>query len=161
VGAIALFVHALENDAAAAFRSPRHQASFIRGKVEMTRNADPVSSSPVHRAFGEMAAFVAKATGQPSAFAIALAVVAVWAVTGPLFDYSDSWQLVINTGTTIVTFLMVFLIQHLQNRDAVAIQAKLDELIRVSRARNVFIGIDQLTEAEIDELRKKPQKRKE
>jgi low affinity Fe/Cu permease len=123
--------------------------------MEMRENAETTPKvSPVTRAFGEMAALVAKATGQPSAFAIALAIVVTWAITGPLFNFSDSWQLVINTGTTIVTFLMVFLIQHLQNRDAVAIQAKLDELIRVSRARNVFIGIDQLTEAEIEALRR-------
>ena len=101
-----------------------------------------------------MAAFVAKTTGQPAAFAIATAVVIIWSVTGPIFHYSDTWQLVINTATTIVTFLMVFLIQNSQNRDSAAIQIKLDELIRVSRARNAFIGIEQLTEAEIEELRK-------
>ena len=90
--------------------------------------------------------------GRPPAFAIALAIIIVWAVSGPLFRWSDTWQLVINTGTTIVTFLMVFLIQSAQNRDASAIQAKLDELIRaVSHARNEFIGIEHLAE---DELRK-------
>jgi low affinity Fe/Cu permease len=73
----------------------------------------------------------------------------VWALTGPVFGYSDTWQLVINTGTTIVTFLMVFLIQNAQNRDASAIQAKLDELIRASHARNEFIGIEHLTENEL------------
>jgi low affinity Fe/Cu permease len=109
----------------------------------------------VSRAFGEAAAFVAKATGQPAAFAIAAAIVVVWSATGPLFHFSDTWQLVINTGTTIVTFLMVFLIQNSQNRDSTAIQIKLDELIRASRARNAFIGIEHLTEAEIEELRKK------
>ena len=77
-------------------------------------------------------------------------VIAIWAVTGPLFAFSDTWQLVINTGTTIVTFLMVFLIQNAQNRDASAIQAKLDELIRaVGHARNEFIGIEHLTEADL------------
>jgi low affinity Fe/Cu permease len=109
----------------------------------------------IARLFAEAAAFVAKATGRPSAFAIAVAVVIVWAATGPVFRFSDTWQLVINTGTTIVTFLMVFLIQNSQNRDSAAIQVKLDELIRVSNAKNIFMGIEHLTEAEIDELRKK------
>jgi low affinity Fe/Cu permease len=93
---------------------------------------------------------VAAATGRPSAFMLAVAVIATWAVTGPIFRWSDTWQLVINTGTTIVTFLMVFLIQNAQYRDASAIQAKLDELIRaVHNARNEFIGIEHLTEAEL------------
>jgi low affinity Fe/Cu permease len=113
----------------------------------------------VSRAFSEAAAFVAKATGEPAAFAIAAAIVVLWSATGPLFHFSDTWQLVINTGTTIVTFLMVFLIQNSQNRDSAAIQVKLDELIRVSRARNTFIGIEHLTEAEIEELRKKSEAR--
>jgi low affinity Fe/Cu permease len=109
----------------------------------------------IARLFAEAAASVAKATGRPAAFAIAVAVVIVWAATGPVFRFSDTWQLVINTGTTIVTFLMVFLIQNSQNRDSAAIQVKLDELIRASSAKNIFMGIEQLTEAEIDELRKK------
>ena len=105
--------------------------------------------------FERLASRVASAAGRPHAFALALAVVLVWAVTGPLFRWSDTWQLVINTGTTIVTFLMVFLIQNAQNRDAAAIQAKLDELIRaVSHARNEFIGIEHLTEIELGALRK-------
>jgi len=82
-------------------------------------------------------------------------IILVWAATGPLFGFSDPWQLVINTGTTIVTFLMVFLIQNTQNRDGAAIQTKLDELIRASAARNHFIGIEHLTEEEVEELRKK------
>jgi len=77
----------------------------------------------------------------------------VWAATGPVFHYSDTWQLVINTGTTIVTFLMVFLIQNSQNRDGAAIQVKLDELIRVSAAKNFFVGIEHLSDEEIDRLR--------
>ena len=85
----------------------------------------------------------------------AVAVVLIWAITGPLFGYSDTWQLVINTGTTIVTFLMVFLIQNSQNRDGAAIQAKLDELIRVSKARNSFVGIERLTDEELDEIRER------
>ena len=100
--------------------------------------------------FERISGRVAAATGQPWAFIIAASVIIVWAVTGPLFHWSDTWQLVINTGTTIVTFLMVFLIQNAQNRDASAIQAKLDELIRaVGHARNEFIGIEHLSETEL------------
>jgi low affinity Fe/Cu permease len=100
--------------------------------------------------FDRIAKHVAAWTGRTSAFAIALAIVIVWALTGPLFGWSDTWQLVINTGTTIVTFLMVFLIQNAQNRDASAIQAKLDELIRaVGHARNEFIGIEHLSEQQL------------
>jgi len=126
----------------------------------MARNSSSENTArAVSRAFGEVAALVAKASGQPAAFAMATAVVIVWSATGPIFHYSDTWQLVINTGTTIVTFLMVFLIQNSQNRDSAAIQVKLDELIRASRARNAFIGIEHLTEAEIEELRKKSEMR--
>ena len=96
---------------------------------------------------------VAAAVGMHRAFLIALAVVLAWAVTGPLFHFSDSWQLVINTGTTIVTFLMVFLIQATQNRDGKAVQLKLDELIRAQRsARNVFADLEHATEDELREF---------
>jgi low affinity Fe/Cu permease len=105
--------------------------------------------------FDKLAERISAFAGRASAFALAFAVIVVWALTGPLFGWSDTWQLVINTGTTIVTFLMVFLIQNAQNRDASAIQCKLDELIRaVSHARNQFIGIEHLTEIELQELRK-------
>ena len=104
--------------------------------------------------FEHLASRVAAAAGRPLAFALALAIVLGWGVSGPLFGFSDTWQLVINTGTTIVTFLMVFLIQNAQNRDAAAIQAKLDELIRaIDGARNQFIGIEHLTEAELERIR--------
>ena len=92
--------------------------------------------------------------GQPLAALMAFLVIVVWAVTGPLFQFSNTWQLVINTGTTIVTFLMVFLIQNSQNRDGAAMQAKLDELIRaVQDARDPFIGIEHMTEAQIEAIR--------
>jgi low affinity Fe/Cu permease len=99
--------------------------------------------------FERFSARIAIAAGQSSAFVVAVAVIIIWAVTGPLFHWSDTWQLVINTGTTIVTFLMVFLIQNAQNRDASAIQAKLDELIRAGRARNQFIGVEHLSQREL------------
>ena len=109
----------------------------------------------VTRGFGHIANWVAHAAGRPLAFALCVLVVVAWAVSGPFFGYSDTWQLVINTGTTIVTFLVVFLIQNTQNRDGAAIQAKLDELIRTSAAQNAFIGIERLTEEELDEIRQK------
>jgi low affinity Fe/Cu permease len=105
--------------------------------------------------FGELASRTSQAAGRASAFSLAAAVVIVWAVTGPLFGFSDTWQQVINTGTTIVTFLMVFLIQNSQNRDSAAIQVKLDELIRVGAARNSLVGIEHLTDDELEDLRKK------
>jgi low affinity Fe/Cu permease len=106
------------------------------------------------RIFTRIASLIAGWAGQPAAFLFALSIVLVWGLTGPLFGFSDTWQLVINTGTTIVTFLMVFLIQNSQNRDAAAMQAKLDELIRsVDKARNPFIGIEHLTDNQIEEIR--------
>ncbi|UCI10189.1 low affinity iron permease family protein [Mesorhizobium sp. B1-1-8] len=105
--------------------------------------------------FTKIANRVAHVAGMPPTFAACVLIVVVWALSGPFFGFSDTWQLVINTGTTIVTFLMVFLIQNTQNRDSAAIQAKLDELIRVSRAHNTFIGIEHLTETEVEEIRTK------
>ncbi|WP_189400925.1 MULTISPECIES: low affinity iron permease family protein [unclassified Mesorhizobium] len=109
----------------------------------------------IEKAFTWMANRVAHLAGLPWTFALCLLIVVIWAASGPIFGFSDTWQLVINTGTTIVTFLMVFLIQNTQNRDGAAIQAKLDELIRVSRAHNHFIGIEHLTESEVEEIRAK------
>ena len=96
---------------------------------------------------------VARGAGSPMTFAACCLIVIVWAATGPMFAFSDTWQLVINTGTSVVTFLMVFLIQSTQNRDGTAIQAKLDELIRASAAQNAFIGIEHLTQKEVDDFR--------
>ena len=109
--------------------------------------------------FSEIASRTSQAAGRALTFVIAAGVVFVWAISGPIFHYSDTWQLVINTGTTIVTFLMVFLIQNSQNRDSAAIQAKLDELIRVGEARNSFVGIEHLTDEELDEIRTKCERR--
>jgi low affinity Fe/Cu permease len=111
--------------------------------------------SPVSKFFGDLANKTSLAAGRASTFLLAAGVVVVWGISGPLFQFSDTWQLVINTGTTIVTFLMVFLIQNSQNRDSAAIQVKLDELIRVSAARNSLVGIEHLTGDEIEELRSK------
>jgi low affinity Fe/Cu permease len=119
------------------------------------RVADAGVAMIFEKTFTSIANHVARAAGLPTTFMICCVVVLIWAVTGPLFNFSDTWQLVINTGTTIVTFLMVFLIQNTQNRDGAAVQAKLDELIRVSKAHNTFIGIEHLTETEVEEFRKK------
>jgi low affinity Fe/Cu permease len=107
----------------------------------------------VEKHFSKIASVVAHASGKPITFVLCCLIVVAWAVSGPLFNFSDTWQLVINTGTTIVTFLMVFLIQNTQNRDGVAIQVKLDELIRVTAAQNRFVGIEHLTEAEVEQYR--------
>ena len=106
------------------------------------------------RFFTWFAGKIATVAGQPFAFVVAFLLIVLWGVTGPIFDYSDTWQLVINTATTIITFLMVFLIQNSQNRDAAAMQAKLDELLRaVDKARGAFIGIEHLTDSQIEEVR--------
>ena len=104
--------------------------------------------------FTRIATWIAGAAGQPLAFVLALASIIVWLTSGPFFHYSDTWQLVVNTSTTIVTFLMVFLIQNSQNRDTASMQAKIDELLRaVEGAREQFIGIEHLTAREVEAIR--------
>jgi len=106
------------------------------------------------RCFTWFASATSFVVGQPLAFVLAFATIIVWGVTGPIFAFSDTWQLVINTGTTIVTFLMVFLIQNSTNRDAAAMQAKLDELLRaIEDARPQFIGIEHLSDRQLEEIR--------
>ena len=107
------------------------------------------------RVFSSFASRTARITGSAPAFAGCVVVIAAWAATGPAFDFSQTWQLVINTGTTIVTFLMVFLIQNTQIRDGAALQTKLDELIRSSNAGDEFMGIEKLTDKELAELHEK------
>src|SRR5437762_8120185 len=114
-----------------------------------------MEAGTLHEFFRRFATTTSSAVGSPWAFILAGLVIIVWAVTGPLFGYSDTWQLVINTGTTIVTFLMVFLIQSTQNRDTQALQLKLDELIRVTKgAHNLMIDLEQLDDEKIDRLRR-------
>jgi low affinity Fe/Cu permease len=109
--------------------------------------------------FSRFAKWTARAAGRPATFMVAVVIVIVWAISGPLFGFSDSWQLVINTGTTIVTFLMVFLIQNTQNRDSEAMQVKLDELIHVMKgAQNALLDLEELEEDELDRIREGYQK---
>ncbi len=104
--------------------------------------------------FTKLANAVAHAAGRPLTFITCCSLVVVWALSGPFFGFSDTWQLIINTSTTVITFLMVFVIQNTQNRDGAALQAKLDELIRVGEAQNTFIGIEHLTEEELEDIRR-------
>jgi low affinity Fe/Cu permease len=108
-----------------------------------------------HKAFIHFARRTSAAAGRPRTFIIACAIIVIWGVTGPLFGFSDTWQLVINTSTTIITFLMVFLIQNTQNRDTEALQLKLDELIRAAKgARNEVIDLEEMGEEELEALHK-------
>jgi len=108
--------------------------------------------------FTRVAKKTALLSGRPMAFGLALATIVAWLISGPLFGFSDTWQLIINTGTTIVTFLMVFLIQNTQNRDTAAIQIKLDELIRVTRGHNALMDLEELDEKELEAFREKYQR---
>jgi len=104
--------------------------------------------------FGRLARLTAHAMGQPGAFGTALAIIILWAISGPIFGFSDTWQLIINTGTTIITFLMVFIIQNTQNRDAEAMHIKLDELIRaMDQAQNALLNLEELEEEDLDRIR--------
>ena len=142
----------------------RHGSDFpqfqqLPAKPKQHRDKTPAKKGYLSKLFGNIASATSYAAGRAAAFLTAVAIVVIWAMTGPIFHYSDTWQLVINTGTTIVTFLMVFLIQNSQNRDGAAIQVKLDELIRVGAAHNSFVGIEHLTDDELDDLRIKCESR--
>lgn len=109
-------------------------------------------------AYSKFANQIARLSGRPKAFALAVAVIVVWLITGPLFGFSDTWQLVINTGTTIITFLMVFLIQNTQNRDSEALQIKIDELIRATKgAHNALLDLEEMEQDNLDEFRRRYQ----
>jgi low affinity Fe/Cu permease len=121
----------------------------------MTEAGKTARASPTSRAFARFANAIARAAGRPYTFVACLLLILLWAGAGPFARFSDTWQLIINTTTTIITFLMVFLIQNTQNRDNAAIQAKLDELIRVGDADNEFIGVEHLSDAELEAVVKK------
>jgi low affinity Fe/Cu permease len=109
-------------------------------------------------AFARFAKTIARISGRPVAFLLAAGVIVVWLATGPIFAFNETWQLLINTGTTIVTFLMVFLIQNTQNRDTAAIQIKLDELIRVTKGHNALMDLEELEDDELEQFRVKYEK---
>src|SRR5688500_2415190 len=116
--------------------------------------SDPVNH--IQELFCRFAAYVSRLMGHPGAFVVASMIIIVWALTGPLFQFSDTWQLLINTATTIVTFLMVFLIQNTQNREAAGLQLKLDELIRATRgAQNTLLNVEESTQEELDLVRQR------
>jgi low affinity Fe/Cu permease len=105
--------------------------------------------------FTRFAKWASRTSGRPATFMIAISIILIWAITGPIFEFNDTWQLFINTGTTIVTFLMVFLIQNTQNRDTEALQIKLDELLRsIENAHTVLLDLEELDEEELDVIRK-------
>jgi low affinity Fe/Cu permease len=138
-----------------AFRlAPR--VTFRKGEWGLTEASGNPETRPfsIGASFNTAAQWTSRQCGHASTFAFACVLIVVWAASGPIFQFSDTWQLVINTGTTIITFLMVFLIQNTQNRDSAALHLKLDELIRVNEAaRNKLLDLEDLTEAELEHLK--------
>jgi low affinity Fe/Cu permease len=119
-----------------------------------TRGPQVAQQPPKASWFTRFARATSRAAGRPATFAVAALIIVIWAATGPLFHYSDTWQLVINTGTTVITFLMVFLIQNTQNRDSEAVHLKLDELIRALKgAHNAMLDLENLDDKELDKIR--------
>jgi low affinity Fe/Cu permease len=148
------------------FRPPVGRESagdfFILESAMKQEKATNHSKAANHRSpnwYTRLTRSLSRASGRQGAFLVALLLIVIWAVTGPIFGFSDTWQLVINTGTTIITFLMVFLIQNTQNRDTEALQVKLDELIRVTEgAQNALLDLEDLDETNIEEIRAKYEK---
>jgi len=137
----------------------RSKRTSPSGTTAAVRSGQPQPAPPSNDWFGHFAAKTSAGMGSKWAFAVAGAIIIVWAATGPIFHYSDTWQLIINTGTTIVTFLMVFLIQNTQNRDARAINLKLNELIRaIDAARDQMIDIESLSDLELKEIHERYEK---
>ncbi len=128
---------------------PHEQGSLAAAKHAVVSRRESGGGKTLRQRFQRFAQSASAVVGSHWSFVIALAVVLVWGISGPIFNFSDTWQLVINTGTTIVTFLMVFLIQNTQNRDAKAIHLKLDELIRSKRARNAMVDLEHCTDKEL------------
>lgn len=126
---------------------PKHNC-VINGRHNEADMSDKITS----KFFSKFATTIANLSGKPATFVLAVVLVLAWALSGPFFDYSETWQLVINTSTTIITFLMVFVLQNSQNRDGKALQAKLDELILTSQAQNKFVGIEKLDEQQLREM---------
>jgi low affinity Fe/Cu permease len=144
--------HEDENDPQSAKRHPRNRADSQRPLADMAR-AEQAKRGSVSTWFSSVATAASNAMGSATAFFFAIGIIVMWALSGPMFDYSDTWQLIINTGTTILTFLMVFLIQNTQNRDAKAINLKLNELIHaVNKAHNEMIDIEKLSDEELKRL---------
>jgi low affinity Fe/Cu permease len=160
---LAAFIHAENLDMRTFDQDDAEQAraDLITGD-QAVRNANERAAKAISRVhegpgliwFTKVASATSHAAGRPTTFVLCCLVILIWGVSGPVFHYSDTWQLIINTGTTIVTFLMVFLIQNTQNRDGAAVQAKLNELIRATRdARNAYMGIENLPEEEVESMR--------
>lgn len=132
----------------------RNIASLLRQPDVQQQSSMHMAEHSTSRIFSKIAQWTAQQCGRASTFIVACIIIIVWGVTGPVFDYSDTWQLIINTGTTIVTFLMVFLMQNTQNRDTVSIQLKLDELIRANEnARNAMLSLEDLTEEQLKRVK--------
>lgn len=128
---------------------------IVKKKItEKPENTETKNDKNFSHFFNRFSTIVTKATGSAYSFITAIAIVVIWGITGPVFNFSDTWQLVINTGTTIVTFLMVFIIQHSQNKDTIALQLKLNELIAASKASNKLISVEDLTDEELEVMKK-------